>query len=216
MANYAFLSLWFREFTIASGLTHLEKVLSHFPVSAQQPGLRLVVRSLDPGQSPSLEVDLLATPADVRAAAAEFLHDDTAYEVTAYCDLWQPRAEGAWEQAPMPVEFLLAGEEFDAARYREVGHLQANLGPETLYLQVMPSPTPSEAGPSLRFARENVRRLFAFLRSLEKELPLADLPAGELGQAGWRLWSEGDPDFSVRSEQLLFGTAAPPTQDPRP
>ena len=211
MANHAYLSLWFRDFTIETGLAHLEKVLSHFPVSAQQPGLRLVVRSLDPGQSPSLEADLLTAPADVRAAAAEFLHDDTAYEVTAYWDLWQPREE-EWEQAPSPVEFLLAGEEFDAARYREAGHLQVNLGPEHLYLGL------PDRGPDtwLRPVRENVRRLFAFLRSLEKELPLADLPAGELGQAGWRLWSEGDPDFSVRSEQLLFGAAAPPAQDPRP
>jgi hypothetical protein len=201
VANYAFLSLWFRDFGIETGLGHLEKALSHFPVSAQHPGFRLVVRSLDPGQSPSLEADLLATPADVRAAATEFLHDDTAYEVTAYWELWQPQEE-VWEQAPSPVEFLLAGEEFDAARYREAGHLQVNLGPEQLYI----GGPERELDTWLRPVRENARRLYAFLRSLEKELPLAE----------WRLWSEGQPDFSARTEELLYGTAAPLTQDPRP
>jgi hypothetical protein len=209
VANYAYLSLWFRDFNIEKGLTHLEKALAHFPVSAQQPGLpagqagfRLVVRSLDPGQSPSLEADLLATPADVRAAAAEFLHDDTTYEVTANWELWLPRGEASWEQAPSPVEFLLAGEKFDAARYGEAGHLQVNLGPEQLYLGL------SDRAPEtwLRPVRENARRLYAFLRSLHEELPLAES----------RLWSEGEPDFGARSQQLLSGAAAPPGQDPRP
>jgi len=197
MANYAYLSLWFRDFTIEKGLTHLEALLGLFPVSAARPGLpagqagfRLVVRSLDLGQTPSLEADLLATPADVRTAASEFPHEDTAYEVTAYWDLWQPRGQADWEQGPAPAEIILRGEEFDPDRVAaERDHLQVNLGPENLYL--------SPAGPpqdlSIRYTRENVRRLYAFLRALEKQLPLSQR----------RLWSEGEPDFSARTEQLL-------------
>ena len=189
MANYAYLRLWFRDFAIEKGLTHLEALLGLFPVSAARPGFRLVVRSLDPGQSPSLEADLLATPGDVRTAASEFPHEDTAYEVTAYWDLWKLRVEKDWEQAPSPAEFLLHGEQFDAGRYREAGHLQVNLGPEHLYL----SPADHPQDLSFRYTRENVRRLYAFLRALEQQLPLAQR----------RLWSEGEPDFGPRIEQIL-------------
>ncbi len=189
MGNHAYLSLWFREFSIEKGLAHLEKALGLFPLSGMRPGFRLVVRSLDPGESPTLEADLLATPADVRAAAAEFLHEDTCYEVTAWWDRWQPGGAGGWQTASAPVEFLLHGEQFDDGRYREAGHLLINVGPEALYLGAANEP----AEVWQRCAQENVRGLFALLRSLEEELPLAER----------RLWSEGEDDFATRAEQLL-------------
>jgi hypothetical protein len=189
MASYAFLSLWFREFSIEKGVSHLETLLGLFPASAQRPGFRLVVRSLSPAESPSLEADMLVAQADVRVAASEFLHNDTAYEVTAHWDRWQPRGGNDWEQAPVMAEFVLQGEEFDNARYRELGHLQVNLGPEHLYLG-LPDRAPDT---SFRYARENVRCLYAFMRPREKQLPLS----------GQRLWAEGEPDFANRTEQIL-------------
>lgn len=204
MANYAYLGLWFKEFTIEKGLAHLEAALMHFPVSSLRPGFRLVVRSLDQAQSPSLEADLLAAPADVRAAASEYLHDDTVYEVTAHWNLWLPAADPAEEsgsgreEGASPVEFLLHGEEFDGGRYREAGHLQVNLSYEQLYV------VPSGQSPRdyLRYARENARRLHAWQRAVTESLPVAEQ----------RFWSEGEPEFARRLEE----TAGAPPQAPSP
>ncbi|HXE75180.1 MAG TPA: hypothetical protein VNN18_06040 [Candidatus Xenobia bacterium] len=195
MADYAYLSLWFRKFAVERGLHHLEALLQLFPQSAARPGFRLVVRSLGPEESPTLERDLIAAPADVRALASEFLHEDTAYEVTAWWDLWQPQrrqtgtsAPPGWEQAASPVEFVLEGEEYDPSR--EPGareHIVATLGPEDLYLS---SEQPQDdAGPR----RENARRLHALLRDIQKSLPLARLV----------LWSEGREDFAEATRRLV-------------
>lgn len=193
MANHAYLNLWFRDFTIERGLAHLEALLTLFPVSAARPGFRLVIRSLDPAQSSSLEADMLAVPAAVRKLAGQFLHNDTSYEVSAWWDLWRTRAADTpapgWRQEPSPVEIVLHGEEFDEARFRESGHVVCNLGFDHLYLG---SPqTPGQA--ARRYLRENVRRLYGYLRQIEKSLPLAER----------RLWSEGEENFGARTESLL-------------
>jgi hypothetical protein len=189
MANYAYLNLWLRDFCIESGLAHLEKLLGLFPASPLRPGFRLVVRSLDQAQSPSLEADLLASPADIRAAASEYLHEDTVYEVTAHWNLWLLSEEDEWQEGPSPVEVLLYGQEFDAERFREAGHLQLKLSHEHLYI-VPPKRSPQDY---LRYVRENARRLFTFLHKVEGSLPLAER----------RLWSEGEPAFAERLEEKL-------------
>lgn len=191
MANYAYLNLWLRDFSIEAGLAHLEKLLGLFPVSPLRPGFRLVVRSLDQAQSPSLEADLLASPADVRAAAGEYLHEDTVYEVTAHWNLWQLSEEDEWQEDPSPVEMLLHGQEFDAGRFREAGHLQLKLSHERLYV-VPPERSPQDY---LRYVRENARRLFTFLHKVEGSLPVAE----------HRLWSEGEPAFAQHLEETLGG-----------
>ncbi|MFQ5664255.1 MAG: hypothetical protein ACE5HL_10530, partial [Terriglobia bacterium] len=213
MANYAYFSLWFRDFTIEKGIAHLEALLSLFPVSSARPGFQLVIRSLDAAQSSSLEADLLAAPAAVRKLAAQFLHEDTAYEVTTYWDLWQLRVPDVpsleWQQAPSQVEFLLQGEEFDDARYRETGHVLMNLGFEHLYIDPAASldfardkgaagrDVLGEAAPQdhthRRYLRQNIRRIYAYARQVEKSLPLVRQ----------RLWSEGEEDFARRTEQSL-------------
>lgn len=189
MADYAYLSLWFRDFTIERGLRHLEAALALFPQSAARPGFRLVVRSLGPEESPTVERDLIVAPADVQALAAEFLHDDTAYEVTAYWDLWQPQPGGAWVQAAAQVEFLLMGGEYDpiadpAARE----HLQIGVGRDNLFIGRSAVPQESSREP----LRGNVERMYAFLTDLKKSLPVER----------HTLWSEGAEDFSKRAEQL--------------
>ncbi|MFB3094433.1 MAG: hypothetical protein ACE10O_01080, partial [Candidatus Acidiferrales bacterium] len=79
MANFAFLSLWFDDFTIQKGTHHLEALLTLFPLSAARRDFRLLIRSLDATQQPTLERDLLATPPAVRELAEQFLHQDTSY-----------------------------------------------------------------------------------------------------------------------------------------
>jgi hypothetical protein len=190
MADYAYLSVWFREFTVERGLRHLEAALALFPQSAARPGFRLVVRSLGPEESPTLERDLIAAPADVHALAAEFLHEDTAYEVTAFWDLWQPRPASQWEQALSEVEFLVQGAEYDPGAEPEAhAHLLINLGRENLFLGRSAVPQESSREP----LRANVERLYGLLRDLQNALPVER----------HRLWSEGNEDFARRTEQLL-------------
>ncbi len=199
MADYAYLRLWSKEFTIERGLHHLEALLQLFPQSAARPGFRLIVRSLGPEESPTLERDLIATPADVRTVAREFLHEDTAYEVTAWWDLWQPRerqtrmsappTENNWEQAPAPVGFVLEGEEYDPSRDPETReHLVVTLGPENFYL----APEEPNDGDAPQRG-ENARRLHIFLRDIQKSLPL---------ERHW-VWSEGREDFAEATRRLI-------------
>jgi len=193
MADYAYLSLWFREFTIEKGLRHLEAALTLFPQSGARPGFHLVVRSLGPEESPTLERDLIAAPADVHTLAAEFLHEDSAYEVTAFWDLWQPQPTAAgsrWEPAPAQVEFLLQGVKYDPSgdsATRE--HLQIGIGRENLFIGRAATPQESSREP----LRGNVERLYAFLSDLKKSLPVER----------HTLWSEGNEEFVGLTERLL-------------
>jgi len=193
MADYAYLSLWFREFTIEKGLRHLEAALTLFPQSAARPGFRLAVRSLGPEESPTLERDLIAAPADVHALAAEFLHEDTAYEVTAFWDLWQPQPAAAgnrWERGPAQVEFLLQGAQYDpSADPAAREHLRIGVGRENLFIGRAATPQESSREP----LRGNVERLYAFLNDLKKSLPVER----------HTLWSEGNEDFGQLTQQLL-------------
>lgn len=223
MANYAFLSLWFRDFTIQRGTHHLEALLTLFPVSTSRHDFRMLIRSLDTAQNPTLERDLLTAPSAVRELADQFLHEDTSYEVTVHWDLWQARTAAGpsleWEQSPARVELLLQGEQFDEARYRETGHVLLNLGFEHLYTghadvlsgaEIRPEDFTNRAEYEFIFAlqdpqvletyrrrtRENIRRLYSYVRQVEKGLPVKKR----------RLWSEGEADFARRTEKILAVT----------
>ncbi|MFQ5778423.1 MAG: hypothetical protein ACE5IP_10500 [Terriglobia bacterium] len=218
MANYAYLSLWFRDFTIERGIAHLGALLTLFPVSDARPGFRLVIRSLDPAQSSTLEADMLAAPTAVEKLAGQFLHNDTSYEVTAWWELWQarPAATPGWEQRPAPVGLLLQGEEFDDARYRETGHVILNLGFEHLYTD----PAAGAAGLDIsgrsaaqeesnrRYLRENVHRLYA---TSAKSRKACRWPSGACGRKGSRTSPLAPSNFSPALEprRVASGAKAP-------
>ena len=220
MANLANLSFWFGDFTVERGTHHLEALLTLFPVSESWPDLRLVVRSIDPSQSVTMERELMADPEAVRELCADFLHEDNSYEVSAYWDLWLwepaegPRIE--WSRPASGVEFILQGKEFDAGRWEETGHVWMRLGAEHLFTGhagVMtggePRPEQAETRAESEFAwalqepealheyrrhtRENVRQLYGFLDEASKSLPVERQ----------RLWSEGETDFGTLTETIL-------------
>ena len=220
MANYAYCSLWFKDFTIERGVHHLEALLTLFPVSAARSNLRLVVRSLDPSQGVSLERELLTDPGDVRELAAGFLHDDTAYEVTAFWDLWQwQQAESldlTWQRMPLPVQFLLQGELFDDGRYESAGHIWIRLGKEHLFTghagvltgaEIRPEDFTDRAENQFAWALqepdvlqayrrrtcENIQMLLTYLHRIQEGLPVDR----------HRLWSEGEEDFPAVTEKIL-------------
>lgn len=224
MANYAYLSLWFRDFTIERGAHHLEALLTLFPVSKARADYRLIIRSLDPSQGISLEREPLSDPAEVRELASQFLHDDTSFEVTAFWDLWQWRQpEGLkieWEQKPSQVELLLQGEQFDEGRFRETGHVWLRLGPEHLFTGHAGALTGAELKPEdfttraenefawalqepqtlhdyRSYTRKNIRIVCGFLREIETSLPLER----------YRLWSEGEAGFDKLTGEILAGSS---------
>ena len=203
MANLAYLSIWFRDFTIERGTHHLEALLTLFPFAETRPDLRLVIRSLDPSQGVSAEEEGMADPELLRERCAEFLHDDTAYEVGAFWDLWQwERTDGPlleWSRTPSAIEFNLHGPDYDA-RAGETGHIWMHLGAENLYLHTDHGGAttgeklkPEEMDAYRRHIRENVMQLKAFVREMEESLPIERL----------RMWSEGETDFAAVTEQTL-------------
>jgi hypothetical protein len=221
VANYAFLNLWFKDFTVERGLEHLQALLTLFPVASTQPGFwRVLVRAIDPGQAPLVEHAYLPTPEAARQQAAELWQADCACELAAYWNLWQwslgPGPKLEWADRPSPVEFLLYGEGFDEAYFREAGQVQIHLGFEHLYTghaqildgaEIRPQDAESRAEQEFTLAlleedslqvyrqhtRENVRRLYAFLHQAEKSLPIEN----------HRLWSEGEADFARHTEEIL-------------
>lgn len=222
MANYAHLSLWFRDFNIERGIHHLEALLTLFPRSKDRSDFHLRIRSLDPSQAISLERELLPGPTEVQLLSCEFLHDDTSYEVTAFWDLWhwgQPEGlQLKWERNPTPVEFLLQGEQFDEGRFRATGHVLVRLGFEhyftghaSILTGAAPDPDAFSSRTESEFAwalqdpqalqmyrqhtYENVQTLYAFLQAALKSLPVER----------HRLWSEGEADFGKLTERILAG-----------
>lgn len=220
MADLAYLSIWFRDFTIERGTHHLEALLTLFPLAETRPDLWLVVRSLDPAQGVTAEEEMVAGPEFVRERCSEFLHEDTAYEVGAFWDLWQwkptdgPALE--WTRKPSAVEFVLQGTDYDSGRAAETGHIWIHLGAEHIYAGLGGILTGTELNPESattraesefawalqepeemnlyrRHTRENARQLYDLVREAKASLPVERL----------RMWSEGEADFEAMTQQIV-------------
>ena len=195
--------------------------LSTVPVSASKPGFtHLLIRAVDFAETPILEQDMRAVPLDsagIIAMARDHLQSDCSLEVRADWDLWVFEGEpGRWQNLPQPLELACYGENFADSYWRESGHLGAKLGFEHLFTghagllgfrQASPAApaTPEEA----RFlasmeqpanlqmyrdkTRENIRKLFDWVRRIEEAVPIERV----------RAWSEGEENFEARLEEIL-------------
>jgi hypothetical protein len=191
------LSLWFREFSEQTMLPYWAAVLEQFPQSSFSPGIRsLVVYPLGWAEAPILEqaFDDGADTGQVVALAAEFLHEDCAYEARLQWDVWEAQGTAdrldQWKRGPAPVAVSCLGSLFEPEEEAGRGPLQVVLGPESLFL-------PSEevvADASFRESvagscyRDNIEQLLLFIHRLEQKLPLARR----------QLWSESEDDFASR------------------
>jgi hypothetical protein len=221
MSNQAYLSIWCKDFPEEQILERFGKFLATVPSSATRPGFtHLVIRAVDFTENPVLEQDLRSVPHDAAGIieiAKDHLHGDCAYEVRADWDLWVFEGEPErWQRSPQPLGLSCYGEDFGEGYWRENGHLEANLGFEHLFTghagllgfrqsgKATPQ-SPEEA----RFlasmeqpanlqmyrdkTRENIRKLFEWVRLIEKALPVKEV----------RLWSEGEENFEARLEEIL-------------
>jgi hypothetical protein len=221
MSNQAYLNVWFKDFPEERILERFGEFLATIPFSATKPGFtHLVIRAVDFTETPILEQDLRSVPHDaagILEIAKDHLNGDCAYEVRADWDLWVFEGEpGRWQYLPQPVGLACYGEEFDNSYWQENGHLEANLGFEHLFtghagllgFRQAGAATPQSAEEARFFesmerpenlqiyrdkTRENIRKLFAWVRQIEQALPATRI----------RLWSEGEENFEARLEEIL-------------
>ncbi|MGH9865213.1 MAG: hypothetical protein ACRD4H_07345, partial [Candidatus Acidiferrales bacterium] len=144
-------------------------------------------------------------------------HSDSSYETQAWWDLWVHDARGnRWELKPQPLAINCYGDEFDGGFSQEQGHFLVDVGFEHLFtghaglLGFAGTPHgisehPEEANfvalmsqpENLREyyekTRENIRKLYDWIRRIEAALPVER----------YRLWSEGEENFEARMEEIL-------------
>lgn len=221
MANHSYLSLWLRDFSEEHFLERFGAFLGTVPFSATKPGFTyLTVRAVDATEVPVLEQDLRASPLDAAGIieiVQQHLHSDAAFEVGCFWDLWLfETATGKSKLEPQALEILCRGEDYDGGFWREGGHLEARLGFEHLFtghaglLGLRPGPKASPQSPEeARFleamawpenmekyqksTRENIRKLFDWVRRIEDALPVEKV----------RLWSEGEENFEARLDEIV-------------
>ena len=189
MADSLYLSLWFPSFTEREMMPRLGGILRHFPFSQIRPGIgHLAVYPVSWNEVPvfSQTFDFRADPDRVLALAAEFLHDDYAYEMEALWDLWVPVEEDSerWHIKPEPVRFVAHGLRFDDGSFQQYGHIQIDFGLDAPFLQEeMEFTTQTE-----HLIKQNIQKLVGFTTAIEKNC----------GISGRVLWSESEENLAQK------------------
>ena len=202
-------------------LEHFGLFLSTVPFSAGHHGFtELVIRAVDPSESPLAEHDLRVQPldaAEIVELAREYVSSDAAFETRAHWDLWTfEMSSGRWRLQPQTLDLFCYGEEYDKGAWRETGHLQAHVGLEHLFtghaglLGARQQPSvPAQHPIEQEFlnamtqperlrayhekTRENIRKLLHWASQVEADVPIEQ----------FRLWSEGEENFEARMEEIL-------------
>ena len=113
------------------------------------------------------------------------LHDDHAYLLEGYWDLWvQSEGSAEWIVEPRQVKFIAHGLEFDEGTYQDSGHIQVDFGPDTPFLFEDVDLTEVSA-PRIR---ANVQKLIDFTNAVEKNC----------GVTGRVLWSESEENLAQK------------------
>lgn len=117
-------------------------------------------------------------PEEAMVVAADLIHDDYAYVFDAFWDLWTPDEAGHWRLVPSQVKFFVQGEDFEDGVQQETGHIQIDLGLDSLFVQETIELT-DEAQAKIR---ENLSKLIEFTKKLEMNTRATSR----------RLWSESE------------------------
>lgn len=188
MPDPLYLSLWFPDFSGPAMLPHLLAVLQQFPFSSQRPGVTyLSVQPVSWNEASVLEQRFSPgiEPAQALTVAADLIHDDYAYVFDAYWDLWTPSQDGReWNLLPSGVKFFAQGEEFDEGAQEQTGHIQADFGLDSPFLQENVKLTDEVQNK----VRENVAKLVEFTMKAEKNTRAS----------GRLLWSESEENLAQK------------------
>lgn len=169
-------------------LPHALAVLAQFPFSSQRPGIAyLAVQPVSWNEPTVLERRFSPgiAPEEAMTLAADLIHDDYAYVLDTYWDLWMPDESGRqWQRAPSLVKFILQGDEFDDGAQEQTGHIQVDFGLDSPFLQENVELT-DEAQMKVR---ENVGKLVEFTMKAEKNTRAT----------GRLLWSESEENLAQK------------------
>jgi hypothetical protein len=196
MADRLYLSIWFPSFQEPEMLPRLLSVLKQFPYSADRPGIGyLGIRSISWDQPIIFQetFDHRAAPEQSLALAAEFLHEDNAYELDVLWDLWVPTKEGdldeTWVLRPQTVKLIAFGTEFEEGTFQENGHIMVDFGLDAPFLFEEADYTSVLE----QRIKANVQKLVAFTSAVEKNC----------GISGRVLWSESEDNLAQKLIERL-------------
>src|SRR3974377_2351124 len=127
MANRAYLRVWTSDFSEQTMIAEFARFLTTVQLAETRTGFdRLIVKAVDPTESPLEEWDLRDQkygPAEVAALAIQHLNADTAYFVTGHWDLWIFDLEALrWQLGPQPLELVCHGAIYDDGVAATNGH----------------------------------------------------------------------------------------------
>lgn len=189
MAEQLYLSYWLRNFNAENMLQHFEKLLRAFPFSAlAQRSNVFRIYALDYTEPPLIEqrFEPFTDPAELIAAAREFLNPDCSYLLQGYWDLWQ--WEDEWKLMPSPVTLICHGPVFESD---SGDHLRVEAGLDSHFL-----PQPQYPGGASK-VQSNIQGLLRLAHELDDILPAENR----------RLWSESGENFAGRLQAALTGYA---------
>jgi hypothetical protein len=188
MSDPLYVSLWFSDFSGPAMLPHLLAVWQQFPFSAHRPGITYVaVQPVSWNETSVLERRFSPgiPPEEALLVVADLIHDDYAYVLDVYWDLWMPDETGhQWRSMPSRVKFIVQGEEFDDGAQEQTGHIQIDFGLDSPFLQENVELT-DEVQTKVR---ENVGRLVEFTMKAEKNTRAT----------GRLLWSESEENLAQK------------------
>jgi hypothetical protein len=188
VADSLYLSLWYPDFEVEDMLPRALSVMRQFPFSAERPGIKYVaMHPVSWDEATILEQSFPhgIQPEAAVLIAADLLHEDYAYVFEAAWDLWMlGDGEKDWLLKPSLVRFIVRGEQFDDAAYRQEGHIQVDFGPDSPFLQEHVKLT-EEAEMQVR---ANVQKLVEFTTAVEKHS----------GASGRLLWSEAEENLAQK------------------
>ncbi len=190
MSDRLYLNLWFPSFNENEIIPRATSVARHFPFSPQRPGIVFMEIHAVNFSEPLIFQQSFDVGADVDRVfhlISEFLHSDYAYEFEMYWDMWVPEnaedLEMMWHLEPQAVRMAVYGTDFEDHLYQEAGHVQFDLGLDSLFLN---ESIELDADGEMRI-KANVQKLVEFTQALEQNC----------GISGRVLWSESEEDGNL-------------------
>ena len=195
MSDRLFLNLWFPSFAENEMMPRAMSVARHFPFSQQRPGISFMAVHPVSYSEPVIFQQTFDVGADVDRVfhlASEFIHSDYAYEFEMYWDMWTTEniedLETTWRLQPQRVVLTVHGTDFEDHLYQEAGHIQFELGLDSLFLyEDVELDEDGEAR-----IKANVQKLVDFTQELEKNC----------GISGRVLWSESDEETNLAQKLI--------------
>jgi hypothetical protein len=188
MADSLYLSLWFSDFDTSEMLPHGLRVIQQFAFSKRVPGITSVVLHPISWEEPTILERRFRpgiAPEEAVVVAADLLHEDYAYVFEANWDLWTPESlDGDWILRPIPVKFIIRGEEFEERETEAEGQIEVDFGLDTPFLHEELTLT----GEVESRVRTNVQALVDFITRVEKNA----------GTEARLLWSESDENLAQK------------------